>query len=195
MNLLGAGRFRSVYKGTINDDDERTKVVAVKHGFMANGSLDNRLHSNFENEDLALSAIQRLNNAIDIASGVEYLHCGTDSIVIHGDLKPSNILLDKDMVAKIVSQILASTEGSSSSAIKGTIGYIAPVVDPFLHQELKVDEKYRDCIASILRIGVRCSKQLPRDCMSMTDVVNDLKKIRNVFPVYRNGGNVASYQH
>ncbi|XP_042035068.1 receptor kinase-like protein Xa21 [Salvia splendens] len=131
MNLLGAGRFRSVYKGTINDDDERTKVVAVKHGFMANGSLDNRLHSNFENEDLALSAIQRLNNAIDIASGVEYLHCGTDSIVIHGDLKPSNILLDKDMVAKIVSQILASTEGSSSSAIKGTIGYIAPASSNF----------------------------------------------------------------
>ncbi|KAL1533791.1 non-specific serine/threonine protein kinase [Salvia divinorum] len=136
--------------------------------------------------------------------------------------------------------------GSSSSAIKGTIGYIAPeygmsyvastqgdvysygvlvlemftnrrptsdafegclnlqdfvstaltdrvmeVVDPFFHRELNVDEKYWDCIVSILRIGVRCSKQLPRDRMSMTEVVNDLKKIRNVFPVYRNGRNVA----
>ncbi|XP_047961363.1 receptor kinase-like protein Xa21 [Salvia hispanica] len=286
-NLLGAGRFGSVYKGTINDDDEWTNVVAVKvlnlnlkgaskslatecnalrnirHKnvlkieFMANGSLDNRLHCDPENEYRALSAIQRLNIAIDTASAVEYLHFGTDSIVIHGDLKPSNILLDKDMVAKvgdfslakIVSQSLPFTEGSSSSAIKGTIGYIAPeygmsyvasthgdvysygvlvlemftnrrptsdafegclnlqdfvstaltgrvteVVDPFLHQELNVDETYWDCIVSILRIGVRCSKQLPRDRMSMAEVVNNLKKIKKVFPVYRNGRNVASYQ-
>ncbi|XP_042033539.1 receptor kinase-like protein Xa21 [Salvia splendens] len=304
-NLLGIGRFGSVYKGTINDDDGQTdlavkvldlrvrgackslvsecnalrgirhrnllKIVSVcdstdfqgndfkalVYEFMANGNLDNWLHSENEGRG-ALSAIQRLNIAIDIASAVEYLHCGTDSIVIHGDLKPSNILLDEDMVAKVgdfglakivssISQGFPSTEGSSSSAIKGTIGYIAPeygmsyvastegdvysygvlvlemftnsrptsdalegclnlqdfvskaladrvteVVDPFLNQQLNVDEKYWDCIVSILRIGVRCSKQLPRDRMSMTEVVNDLKKIEKVFPVYKNDRNAAS---
>ncbi|XP_047961920.1 probable LRR receptor-like serine/threonine-protein kinase At3g47570 [Salvia hispanica] len=296
-NLVGAGRFGYVYKGTINEDDEQTdlavkvlnlntrgackslasecnalrgirhrnllKIVSVcdstdfqgndfkalVYEFVANGSLEKWLHSDNEGMGtLPLSAIQRLNIAIDIASAVEYLHCGTESIVIHGDLKPSNILLDQDMVAKVgdfglakivssISQSLPSTEGSSSSAIKGTIGYIAPeygmsyvastqgdvysygvlvlelftnkrptsdafegclnlqdfvstaltdcvmeVVDPFLHQELNVAEKYWDCIVSILRIGVRCSKQLPRDRMSMAEVVNDLKKIRNVLP-------------
>ena len=60
---------------------------------------------------------------------------------------------------------------------------VIEVVDPFLHQELNVDETYWDCIVSILRIGVRCSKQLPRDRMSIGEVVNDLKKIRNVFPI------------
>ncbi|XP_042034186.1 receptor kinase-like protein Xa21 [Salvia splendens] len=308
-NLLGIGRFGSVYKGTINGDDEQQTDLAVKvldlrvrgackslasecnalrgirhrnllkivsvcdstdfqgndfkalvYELVSNGSLENWLHSEGEGRR-NLSAIQRLNIAIDIASAVEYLHCGTNSIVIHGDLKPSNILLDQDMVAKVgdfglakivssISQSLPSTEGSSSSAIKGTIGYIAPeygmslvasmqgdvysygvlvlemftnrrptsdafegcldlqdfvstaltdhvmeVVDPFLHQELNVDEKYWECIVSILRIGVRCSKQLPRDRMSMTEVVNDLKKIKKVFPVCKNGRNVASLQH
>ncbi|XP_047961361.1 receptor kinase-like protein Xa21 [Salvia hispanica] len=273
MNLVGVGRFGSVYKGTINDDDEQTNVAvkvlnlnvrgackslasecnalrsirhrnllkivsvcdssdfqgndfkALVYEFMANGSLDNWLHP--ENEEYrALSAIQRLNIAIDVASAVEYLHCGTDSIVIHGDLKPSNILLDKDMVAKvgdfglakIVScsseygmNLVASTQGDvysygilvlemftnrrpTSDAFEGCLNLqdfvstaltdrVIEVVDPFLHQELNVDETYWDCIVSILRIGVRCSKQLPRDRMSIGEVVNDLKKIRNVFPI------------
>ncbi|XP_042035080.1 probable LRR receptor-like serine/threonine-protein kinase At3g47570 [Salvia splendens] len=186
-NLVGAGRFGSVYKGTMNDDDEQTDVAvkvlnlnvrgacqslslsecnalrgirhrnllkivsvcdstdfqgndfkALVYEFMAHGSLENWLHCIPVNEGFrALSAIQRLNIAIDIACAGEYLHCGTDSIVIHGDLKPSNILLDLDLVAhagdfglaKIISSIshnMSSTEGSRSSAIKGTIGYIAP---------------------------------------------------------------------
>lgn len=65
---------------------------------------------------------------------MEYLHCGTDSTIIHGDLKASNILLDQDMVAhvgdfglaKIISQSMSSSIGSSSAAINGTIGYIPP---------------------------------------------------------------------
>ncbi|XP_047961916.1 receptor kinase-like protein Xa21 [Salvia hispanica] len=251
-NALRGIRHRNLLKIVSvcdSTDFQGNDFKALVYEFMANGNLDNWLHPENEGRG-ALSAIQRLNIAIDIACAVEYLHCGTDSIVIHGDLKPSNILLDKDMVTKVgdfglakivssISQNLTSMEGSSSLAIKGTIGYIAPeygmsyvastqgdvysygvlvlemftnkrptsdafegclnlqgfvstaltdhvmeVVDPFLHQELHVDEKYWDCIVSILRIGVRCSKELPRDRMSMADVVNDLKKIRNAFPVY-----------
>ncbi|GFY84262.1 protein kinase superfamily protein [Actinidia rufa] len=38
---------------------------------------------------------------IDIAKGLEYLHHCCDPPVIHGDVKPSNILLDRDFKAKI----------------------------------------------------------------------------------------------
>ncbi|KAH6765203.1 hypothetical protein C2S51_016452 [Perilla frutescens var. frutescens] len=183
---------------------------------------------------------------------VEYLHCGTDSTVIHGDLKPSNILLDQDMVAhvgdfglaKIISSISQNLDGSSSVAIKGTIGYIAPeygmnnlvstegdaysygvlllemftntrptsdafeghinlqdfvsgaltdrimkVVDPFLHQEISMGENCGVCIESVLSIGVKCSKELPRERMTMTQVVNELRKIRNVFLADRHASN------
>ncbi|XP_057793117.1 probable LRR receptor-like serine/threonine-protein kinase At3g47570 [Salvia miltiorrhiza] len=285
-NLVGAGRFGCVYKGSIiNDDDEHTdlavkvlnlnargaskslasecnalrgirhrnlvKIVSVcdstdfqgndfkalVYEFMPNGSLESWLHHDSEEQGRTLSTIQRLNIAIDIASAAEYLHCGTDSTVIHGDLKPSNILLDQEMVAhvgdfglaKIISSIShnlsSSTEGSSTStAIKGTIGYfnsrrptttdafegylnlhdfvsnalpnrVMEVVDPFLHQQLNQGEKYRTCIVSILSIGVSCSKELPRDRMTMAEVVNELKKIRNVFLADRRGRNVAPYQH
>ncbi|MFS7903520.1 putative protein kinase RLK-Pelle-RLCK-XI family [Helianthus anomalus] len=39
--------------------------------------------------------------AIDIAKGIEYLHHHCDSVIIHADIKPSNILLDCDLNAKI----------------------------------------------------------------------------------------------
>lgn len=58
---------------------------------------------------------------------------------------------------------------------------VMEAVDPLMHQELNRGDKYRACIVSVLSIGVRCSKQLPGDRMSMAQAVIELKKIRNVF--------------
>ncbi|KAG8363953.1 hypothetical protein BUALT_Bualt19G0075900 [Buddleja alternifolia] len=109
---------------------------ALVYEFKSNGSLEKWLHHNEDEESAEgrnLSIVERLSIAIDIASVLEYLHCGTDSSIVHGDLKPSNILLDDTMtahlgdfgLAKLVSSIY-STHDSSSIAIKGTIGYIPP---------------------------------------------------------------------
>ncbi|CAN1305997.1 Probable LRR receptor-like serine/threonine-protein kinase At3g47570 [Linum perenne] len=67
----------------------------------------------------------RLNVAIDIASAVHYLHnyCGTP--IVHCDLKPSNVLLDEDMVAH-VGDFAVANPSSSTIGIKGTIGYAPP---------------------------------------------------------------------
>ncbi|TYG43057.1 hypothetical protein ES288_D12G306400v1 [Gossypium darwinii] len=43
---------------------------------------------------------QRFSIAVDIAKGLDYLH-GLDPPIIHGDIKPSNILLDQNFSAKI----------------------------------------------------------------------------------------------
>ncbi|EYU30321.1 hypothetical protein MIMGU_mgv1a026218mg, partial [Erythranthe guttata] len=184
-NILGRGRFGSVYKGII---DNGHKFLAVKilnlfvngasksfmaecnalsgirhenvvkmlsvcesvdfqgndfkaliYEFKANGSLDKWLYYNREQEKgqsetqlRYLDIKERLNIAIDIAQAVEYLHCGTNSTIVHGDLKPSNIILDQDMtacvgdfgLAKIISSILS--ESSGTIGIRGTIGYVPP---------------------------------------------------------------------
>lgn len=60
---------------------------------------------------------------------------------------------------------------------------VMEVVDQFMHEGLNIEDKYRACIASVLSIGVACSRELPRDRMSMAEVVNELNKIRNVFIV------------
>ncbi|KAL9162563.1 hypothetical protein ABFS82_07G099000 [Erythranthe guttata] len=121
-------------------DFQGNDFKAIVYEFKANWSLDKWLYYNGEQEQESdpqlrnLDLIERLNIAIDIAMALEYLHCGTESTIVHGDLKPSNILLDEDMMAcvgdfglaKIISSVHPPHESSSTIGIKGTIGYVPP---------------------------------------------------------------------
>ncbi|XP_042051722.1 receptor kinase-like protein Xa21 [Salvia splendens] len=110
-------------------DFQGNEFKALVYEFKANGSLEKWLHQSGN-----LELIQRLNIVIDIAQAIEYLHIGRGgSCVVHGDLKPSNILLDEDMVAyvgdfglaKIISDLVSTSHESSSVTIAGTKGYVA----------------------------------------------------------------------
>jgi serine/threonine protein kinase len=76
----------------------------------------------------------RLQIAIDVASALEYLHQSKPLPIIHCDLKPSNVLLDRDMVAHVGDFGLArflhqdSDKSSGWASMRGTIGYAAPGV-------------------------------------------------------------------
>ncbi|CBI19974.3 unnamed protein product, partial [Vitis vinifera] len=65
--------------------------------YMPNGSLERMLYS----YNYFLDLTQRLNIMIDVATAVEYLHHGYSETVVHCDLKPSNVLLDEEMVAHL----------------------------------------------------------------------------------------------
>ncbi|GLT46287.1 hypothetical protein SLA2020_200510 [Shorea laevis] len=113
-------------------DFRGTDFKALVYEFMQNGSLEEWLHAN-ENQTSAesLSLIQRLNIAIEVASAIEYLHNYCQPSIVHGDLKPSNVLLDEEMVSHVGDFGLArflsiSQNQSSSTGVKGTIGYVAP---------------------------------------------------------------------
>ncbi|KAM3280941.1 hypothetical protein P3S67_027961 [Capsicum chacoense] len=65
--------------------------------YMSNGSLENWLYR----EDCHLNLLQRVTVMLDTAMAIEYLHHCNETPIVHCDLKPSNILLDEDMVARV----------------------------------------------------------------------------------------------
>ena len=115
---------------------------ALAYEFMGNGNLDEWLHPTPRkiNEALEkqrkLSFLQRLNIAIDVASALDYLHHHCETPIVHCDLKPSNVLLDDEMIghvsdfglARILHDIVhdSSTNQTSSIGVKGTVGYTPP---------------------------------------------------------------------
>ncbi|PHT83016.1 hypothetical protein T459_11459 [Capsicum annuum] len=66
---------------------------------------------------------------IDMAFALEYLHHGCALPMVQCDLKPSNVLLDEDMVAHLsnfgISKLL-EYEGDLYTTTLATLGYIAP---------------------------------------------------------------------
>ncbi|KAM5577285.1 hypothetical protein ABKV19_007900 [Rosa sericea] len=94
--------------------------------YMPNGSLEKWLYS----QNSSLNIMQRLDIMIDVASALEYLHHGYEVPIVHCDLKPSNILLDDDMVAHVadfgLARLLGGGDSMTQTMTLATIGYIAP---------------------------------------------------------------------
>ncbi|CAN6724146.1 unnamed protein product [Malus baccata var. baccata] len=119
-------------------DNQGKDFKSLVFEFMTNGSLDSMLYPRYEEESPSkrMSFMQRLNIAIDVASALDYLHHHCETTIIHCDLKPSNVLLDEDMVAHVgdfgLARFLFETSDdpsfsqTMSSQLKGSIGYIPP---------------------------------------------------------------------
>ncbi|XP_017214981.1 probable LRR receptor-like serine/threonine-protein kinase At3g47570 isoform X2 [Daucus carota subsp. sativus] len=110
---------------------------ALVFEFMPNGSVENWLHPGpYKNRERNLTLLQRPNISIDVALGVDYLHHHSHASIIHGDIKPSNILLDEEFVAHIGDFGLArfsfattsdiNQAQMSSTGVRGTVGYVPP---------------------------------------------------------------------
>ncbi|KAM5587930.1 hypothetical protein ABKV19_006401 [Rosa sericea] len=99
---------------------------AIVLDYMPNGSLEKWLYS----PNFSFNVLQRLNIMIDVASAVQYLHHGYDTPIVHCDLKPSNILLDDDMVAYVsdfgIAKVLGGEDSMTQTLTLATIGYMAP---------------------------------------------------------------------
>ncbi|CAI0555048.1 unnamed protein product [Linum tenue] len=120
-------------------DHQGNDFKALVYEFLVNGSLEDWLHpvQSGDEPPRSLNFIQRLNISIDVAYAMNYLHhqCGTP--IVHCDLKPSNVLLDEDLVGHVgdfglarflpsVADSSSTCEASSSIGIKGTVGYAPP---------------------------------------------------------------------
>ncbi|EEF36472.1 calcium/calmodulin-regulated receptor-like kinase 2 [Ricinus communis] len=124
VSLLGRLHHRNLVNllGYCVDKGQRMLI----YEFMSNGSLANLLYNE---EEIVLGWEERLQIALDISHGIEYLHEGAAPPVIHRDLKSANILLDQSMRAKVADFGLSKEESydGRNSGLKGTYGYIDPV--------------------------------------------------------------------
>ncbi|XP_009783779.1 probable LRR receptor-like serine/threonine-protein kinase At3g47570 [Nicotiana sylvestris] len=94
--------------------------------YMPNGTLEKWLYSH----NFFLDMMHRLDIMIDIASAMDYLHNGYSTPVVHCDLKPSNVLLDQEMVGHVsdfgIAKLLDAGEDFVQTRTIATLGYIAP---------------------------------------------------------------------
>ncbi|GLT91852.1 hypothetical protein SLE2022_097180 [Rubroshorea leprosula] len=107
---------------------------ALIYEFMSNGSLEKFIRQENPldtNRQLKWETLYQI--VVGIARGLEYLHRGCNTRILHFDIKPHNILLDDDFCPKIsdfgLAKLCPRKESMVSMTVaRGTIGYIAPEV-------------------------------------------------------------------
>ncbi|XP_076907355.1 calcium/calmodulin-regulated receptor-like kinase 2 isoform X1 [Bidens hawaiensis] len=124
VSLLGRLHHRNLVNLVGYCVDKRQRMLVYE--YMKNGSLASFLYNE---EKPTLNWEERVQIALDISHGIEYLHDGAVPPVIHRDLKSANILLDHLMRAKVADFGLSKEEvfDDKKSCVKGTYGYIDPV--------------------------------------------------------------------
>ncbi|KAM3269621.1 rust resistance kinase Lr10-like precursor [Capsicum chacoense] len=106
---------------------------ALVYEFMPNGSLEKFIYEERSDTVRQLGWPTLYKIALGIARGLEYLHRGCTTRILHFDIKPHNILLDEDFCPKISDFGLAKLCMKNESIVsmlgaRGTIGYIAPEI-------------------------------------------------------------------
>ncbi|KAL8513151.1 hypothetical protein ACS0TY_019367 [Phlomoides rotata] len=117
-------RHRNLTKVLSSCSNEEFKALVLE--YMPNANLEKWLYSH----NYFLDVNQRLDIMIDVASALEYLHHGYSTPIVHCDLKPSNVLLDDEMVAHVsdfgISKLLGEEQSTVLTNTLATLGYIAP---------------------------------------------------------------------
>ncbi|KAG6469571.1 hypothetical protein ZIOFF_070500 [Zingiber officinale] len=104
------------------------EMPLLVYEFVPNGTLSDLIH---KNENRALVSLDtRLQIAYQSADALDYLHSKVSPQIIHGDVKPSNILLDMDNTVKIsdfgASKMIPKGEKQFATLLQFTHGYIDP---------------------------------------------------------------------
>ncbi|XP_062184867.1 L-type lectin-domain containing receptor kinase SIT2-like [Phragmites australis] len=105
----------------------RKDELLLVYDYMPNGSLDKYL---FDQSKIALSWGQRFRIIKGVASGLLYLHEDWEQVVVHRDIKASNVLLDKEMNGRLgdfgLARLYDHGTDPHTTHVVGTMGYMAP---------------------------------------------------------------------
>ncbi|KAG6639497.1 hypothetical protein CIPAW_10G105000 [Carya illinoinensis] len=231
-DLLGEGSLGSVYKGILSDGmniavkvinlgvEGALKCFDAEYEVLRNACHHNLVKivsvcSNINFKALVLEYMPSENlekllyshdRCLNFLQTLEYLHYGYSTVIVHCDLKPSNILLDVDMVAHVSDFGIAKLFGDEDSMMQtmtlGTLGYMSPddmfagemslkrwvnealpisainIVDANLLGNEIYHVALEECISPIMRLALDCCVELPEQRTNMKIVLAVLKKIK-----------------
>ncbi|OAO97419.1 LPK1 [Arabidopsis thaliana] len=105
----------------------RRDELLLVYDYMPNGSLDKYL---YDCPEVTLDWKQRFNVIIGVASGLFYLHEEWEQVVIHRDIKASNVLLDAEYNGRLgdfgLARLCDHGSDPQTTRVVGTWGYLAP---------------------------------------------------------------------
>ncbi|KAI4379779.1 hypothetical protein MLD38_006032 [Melastoma candidum] len=100
----------------------------LAYEYMANGSLDKWIFKKGQRDILDWET--RFNIAVGTAKGLAYLHEDCDVKIVHCDIKPENVLLDENFIAKVsdfgLAKLMTREQSHVFTTLRGTRGYLAP---------------------------------------------------------------------
>ncbi|GJN20732.1 hypothetical protein PR202_gb08145 [Eleusine coracana subsp. coracana] len=110
----------------------RKGELLLVYDYMPNGSLDKHLHSSHGGYeyDVQLDWPRRLHVIRGVAAGLLYMHEDWDQVVVHRDIKASNVLLDAEMNGRVgdfgLARLYDHGADPQTTHVVGTMGYLAP---------------------------------------------------------------------
>ncbi|KAL6146122.1 hypothetical protein ACLB2K_056805 [Fragaria x ananassa] len=105
----------------------RNGELLLVYEYMPNGSLDKYIYNQ---PKMTLNWSQRFKIIKGVASGLFYLHDEWEQVVIHRDVKASNVLLDQDLNGRLgdfgLARLCDHGTEPQTTHVAGTLGYLAP---------------------------------------------------------------------
>ncbi|GMN37088.1 hypothetical protein TIFTF001_006527 [Ficus carica] len=212
--VLGSGGFGTVYHGCKGDmqvavkklSPSRVKLLMMVHhrnltsliGYCNEGSNMPLIYDYMSNRDFdsqlldegnaVLNWERRLIIAQDAAQGLDYPHNGCKPLVVHRDVKTTNILLNENFQAKLadfgLSRSFPTDVGSHvSTRVAGTPGNL----DPALRGDFETNSVWK-----AVEIAKACVSQKSTKRPNMSQVVTELKDCLAIELARRNQGHATN---
>lgn len=125
--IASIGRVRHRNLVPLLGYSRRQGELLLVYDYMPNGSLDKYL---YDRPEVRLNWRQRFAIIKGIAAGLLYLHEEWDFVILHRDIKASNVLLDREFNGRLGDFGLARLHGHGTNLqtthVVGTLGYLAP---------------------------------------------------------------------